>query len=289
METQTAQQEREIVWEFLDKTSIKFRDSDANEKMLLDACERPVDYDSVARAFVKVQHQLAPSKAYVEAYEGLFAARPELRTEANISLLDSLWNRDYEMSADGLLALAEHKDVKNRLCFTANHVQAQQQAQHRAYLIQAISLGKPTYECLGNNDGRIVNYKSDELHEETDERLEEILEIVSEYRRIKSMSVAELQNERKQREFERVKALNAPRLPATWTPKHNGDFSQTGPQIIAYQPVALTADTLARLHPADMRALVRSFGDERIGWDLANAKLGVKPAIQHGSVQVIQR
>ena len=275
---QTQQQEREIVWGFLDKASVKFRDSDANEKLLLDTCERPVDYDSVTTAFSKIQHQLAPGRAYVEAYQGLFAARPELRVEANVALLDSLWNLDWDMSADGLIALANHKDVRDRLCRTQEYVEAQKRSQHRAALIQAISLGKSTYSYPGNNDGRICNENSGHLASETDERLQEILGIVTEYRRLSSMSVDEIKKQRRLDEIARGRVQNLS-LPSHWIPDRDGQNRNTGIQIKAGVQVELSADVIKRLHRDDLVKLTRSYGA-----DLVNARLGVKPPIQYGNV-----
>jgi hypothetical protein len=152
----------ETVREFL-YPILRYRDVDANEKMLLAACAAPVTLESVRDAFFRIKNQLATNGDYHESYQIFFSKHPEYALEANMAVLDDIHHGE-EITAQSLEELLENPNVVRQLSLTveASNQQSEQQ-EWDAIVVQLIDVktfidGNGRRVCY-DELGRITAYK----------------------------------------------------------------------------------------------------------------------------------
>lgn len=283
----TIDEELEIIKAALDQYP-RYKNVEANERLLLENCQgKPANAHSVRAVLETIKHRLVANQSYAEAYQQLWAQYPEFKVDANIHYLDSLISVRHSIDYEVLAELVENPQVRQQLVLTPQAAQANADEAERQRMLNEISNGEATYSCRSNNDNRLTVYKTADLAEEPTEVIRDVYNIIMEQRRVEGMSLEDIQKERKRREFERVKALNAPRpLPDRWRLTKDGTPSATGDRMLAGDAVETSAVNIKRMHRDDLMALIRNGGQH--GADLVNERLGVKKPQQFGNVQIIR-
>jgi hypothetical protein len=272
---------------------VTWRECDANTNMIgeyLRANNLPINFETVPQAIVAVQSKLIKSQRWADACDELRQARSTYQfNEGVFGLVAEHIDDDRELSSMAVsvdtLVIA-FDEIKDKHSFKPSRAFLDQQNEiaERARMLHEISGGNPTYSCRSNNDNRITHYNTADLAEEPTAVIRDVYNIVVEQRRVENMSVAEIQAERKKREFERVKALNAPkRLPDQWVITKPIPATHTEEGWEAGCAVPTIAENIRRMHRDDLMALIRNGGAQ--GADLVNERLGYKKPQQFGNVQ----
>jgi hypothetical protein len=206
MTVKTQEEEIEIIKAALDKFP-RYKNVEANERMLLEACQgKPIN--SVPAVLRQIESRLAVNPAYEDAYAALWSRYPELKTEANIGILDERISVYHVVDADTLVKLVENPNVRKRLVLTHQASQAIHDEAERLRLIEEILQGKDVYEWRGNVDGRLYSGTRAELEQDDLPRLREINEIVQAQRALYARDTKEVRAEQRATEL-RTQQLRA--------------------------------------------------------------------------------
>lgn len=297
---QTAQEKQEKELELVREVlsyDVSKRDMDCNERLLLDACAgQEMNLDTVCAAYGRVKHKFADSPVWAEAVRELQSAHPEFSLNlATLQLLVDAWGgsdlRDFEVSGDGLIKLAETLNAKSPLPLTPEYLQQQAEIAERSRLIEEISQGRDVYEYRRPEDGAVVVYQvhgPEGLDPEPLERLREIAGLMAEQRKYLKMDSKQWLEEERQRGIRKMQEqagmTGTKTLPATWNPSEDGPRFSVGLNVRKNVPVALTPESFRRMSLADIKEITI-----RYGGSLVNEKLvGTKLPRWVGNVQVIQ-
>lgn len=274
-------QELELIRQVLD-FDVRRRDLDCNERAILDACKgQPMNLDTVCNVYDRIKHQLANSPQWEDAVAELRQAHPEWAySQALFSLLADEWShpelRKFDVSADGLIRLAETLNKKKPFAFTDAYNAQQAEIALRARLIQEITQGRTDfYEARDGGNGYVQRFRVGELHQLSTKRLQEVRDIVVGQRELEGMDSKKWLADQKaagiRRDQERV-GMAAPRqLPAQWRLTQNGDESRTGPSMKAGDLVPPTGENIRRMHRADIFALTKAYGADAVNFALKNS------------------
>lgn len=294
----TAEQIREegleLVRQVLDLAA-RFRDTTANEEMILSACAgKPMNLDTVCEVYerLRTKGQLAENSAWTESFQALRKAHPEWSfNEAVLRLLEDAWTdpklAKFDVSADALIRVAEALNAKSPFTLTNEYLQAQAEIVERARLIKEISEGKDSYVFI-REDGKHVVYSThgpEGLDPEPTERLREIAALMANQRLcLQTDSKTWLETKRKEnirKAQEQAGMISTEKiLPTHWTPSEDGSFSNTGPVIKAGVPVVLNSETFRRMSLTDLRAITLRYGGKLVNEKLVGAK-------QFGNIQYV--
>jgi hypothetical protein len=166
--TRTQEEEIEIIKAALDKFP-KFKNVEANERMLLEACQgRPIN--AVPAVLRQIESKLAVNPDYEDAYAQLWTRFPEYKSEANVSILDARVAVYQTIDYDILRKLVENPKVREQLTLTThafNAIQDEKERQRRIESILGYHADPKTGELTANDkyewtrqDGkRIVGYR----------------------------------------------------------------------------------------------------------------------------------
>src|ERR1700694_3770464 len=148
--TKTTEEGLDLIRKVLD-WDVRYRSGpEANERLMIAACAGSVDLDVVCATFDKIRPQLVYSELWEESVRGLKLAHPEWQiNQADLNILAAEWSRpgllDFDVSADGLIKLAETLNKKQTFAFTDAYTAQQAEINLRARLIEEISLGRTDF------------------------------------------------------------------------------------------------------------------------------------------------
>jgi hypothetical protein len=233
----------ELLIELFDENP-RYRDIAANESMVLNACERPVNAANLRAAFMRVKHQLAAHQDYLDAYRAFYQNHPELKMDATNAILDNEHHGD-PISAESLEELLTHPRIAAQLTFNGAYQAQQVLAAKRASLIK--ELNRPDLEDLPLED----------------------LRRMAEQHRMQSLSAAELRKEMKDQRVANLRVANEkPPVPSTYEVTVANDYFRFN------ETISMTRVNFFRLDKADIRKILSRCGNEQV-----DAFLGVKPHV----------
>jgi hypothetical protein len=264
-------QELELIRQVLD-FDVRRRDLDCNEKAMLDALKgQPMNLDTVCAVYERIKLQLANNPLWEEAVAELRQAHPEWQyTQALFGILADEWShpelRKFDVSADGLIKLAETLNKKQPFAFTDAYSAQQAEVALRARLIQEVSQGRTDfYEARDGGNSYIQKFRVDELPTLTTERLQEVRDLVAGQRELEGMDSKKWLADQRAAGIRRAQErLGMKNLPAQWKLTQDGDDSRTGIDMKAGMLVPPTGENIRRMHRVDIFALTKAYGADAV-------------------------
>lgn len=160
----------------------------ANEGLLLTNCQRPVTVETLEAAALRLGNRLATNGDYARAYSAFYRNHPEIEPcDATNSIMDKAHNGD-NITMESLEELFQNPNIRavlpeNQRLLSEKREQ-QQAANHRNQLINEITQGRKTYGWWDSQHGQMRYADSAHLQDESDERLEEIANVLREQRNL---------------------------------------------------------------------------------------------------------